>query len=508
MNLNAITSIATSGIIDINNRLDVVSQNVANASTPGYAEEGVGSSALTAGGQGMGVRSGPATAVMDTQVQNSLLAQDAVVAGQTVIQSALSAVNDTQGTTGAGNDLSNQLGALQAAFSALSASPDSAGQQLQVIAAAGTLATGINQMAGADQTGIQSAQDSAVAEVATLNQTLAQIGTVSDQIITQQQEGLSTADLQSQRNALIQTAAQIAGISFLPESDGDVLAVTPGGQTVSLHASTGPFSLASATLDSSGPPAPALMLSGQDVTAQMTEGSLGANLQLRDTILPTGEAGLDEFAKTLAVRMNDQGLALYTNASGTVPNTDPSASTVQSGYVGFAAQIQVNSAVTATPSLVRDGVQDTAALSPGASVVPPNPTGAAGYTTLISNIVNNSFGADAVAGDSTTAYAAIPQTGLGASGTLALPFQPPATLAAFAADLLTSQSEQTESATNVLSTSTAYQGTLQASLQSATGVSIDTEMSNMITLENAYGANAKVMDAVESMWTDLLAMLP
>jgi flagellar hook-associated protein 1 len=331
--------------------------------------------------------------------------------------------------------------------------------------------------------------------------------------MTQQQLGQSTADLQSQRNALIQTAAQIAGISFLPQSDGDVLAVTPGGQTVNLRAATGPFSLANATLSPDGPAAPALMLSGQDVTSQITTGSLGANLVLRDTTLPEGQAGLDEFSKTLAVRMNDQGLALFTDASGNVPNTatpttgDPTPS-VQSGYVGFASQIQVNSAITATPSLVQDGLQDTAALSPGASTVPPNPTGDAGYTTLINNIVNNAFGADAVSGDSSTAYATIPQSGLGASGNLSLPFQPPATLAGFAADLITSQSEQTSNATTDLATSTAYQGTLQAAMQSSTGVSIDTEMSNMIALQNAYGANAKVLDAAQTMWVALLAVLP
>jgi flagellar hook-associated protein 1 len=140
--------------------------------------------------------------------------------------------------------------------------------------------------------------------------------------------------------------------------------------------------------------------------------------------------------------------------------------------------------------------------------VPPNPTGAAGYTGLIGNIVNNAFGADAVAGDSSTAYAPIPQSGLGASGNLTLPFQPPATLAGFAADLVSSQSEATSSVTSDLATSTAYQGTLQAAMQSATGVSIDTEMSNMIVLQNAYGANAKVLDAAQTMWTALLAVLP
>jgi flagellar hook-associated protein 1 FlgK len=34
---------------------------------------------------------------------------------------------------------------------------------------------------------------------------------------------------------------------------------------------------------------------------------------------------------------------------------------------------------------------------------------------------------------------------------------------------------------------------------------MDTEMSNMIQLQNSYGANARVIAAVQSMWTQLLS---
>ena len=49
------------------------------------------------------------------------------------------------------------------------------------------------------------------------------------------------------------------------------------------------------------------------------------------------------------------------------------------------------------------------------------------------------------------------------------------------------------------------QTTLDGKLTAQSGVNMDTEMSNMIQLQNAYGANAKVIAAVQSMWTQLLA---
>ena len=45
---------------------------------------------------------------------------------------------------------------------------------------------------------------------------------------------------------------------------------------------------------------------------------------------------------------------------------------------------------------------------------------------------------------------------------------------------------------------------LQQRLNEQSGVSIDTELSNLITLQNAYSANARVMSTVQSMMSALI----
>ena len=241
-----------------------------------------------------------------------------------------------------------------------------------------------------------------------------------------------------------------------------------------------------------------------DVTAQIIDGRIGANLALRDTTLPGQQAGLDEFAKTLANRLSGQGLALLTDPAGSVP---PGGGTpVQAGYVGFANVIQVNPAITATPSLVRDGTQAVAGSATGASAFTPNPAGGpAGFVTLITRITDQAFGTEAQPGVPQTAPAA---AGLGVAGTLTLPYGDAGSLGDLAASLVGAQSEATAAANGDLATGTALQATLTAKLQSATGVSIDAELSTMIGLQNAYGANAKVITSAEAMWTSLLAILP
>jgi len=45
---------------------------------------------------------------------------------------------------------------------------------------------------------------------------------------------------------------------------------------------------------------------------------------------------------------------------------------------------------------------------------------------------------------------------------------------------------------------------LQQKLKSSSGVNIDTEMANLIALQNTYAANAHVMSVVQTMMTTLM----
>ncbi len=128
---------------------------------------------------------------------------------------------------------------------------------------------------------------------------------------------------------------------------------------------------------------------------------LGANIALRDTTLPTYQAQLDEFSETLASQFAAQGLNLFTDASGNVPTGG--GTPAQAGYVGFSADIQVNPAVQTDPALVPTAPTAIAGSPTGATAFTPNPTdGPAGFTTLITRVLDNTFGADVQPGVAAT----------------------------------------------------------------------------------------------------------
>lgn len=506
MSLDTSLAIAGSGLANVNRQMAVVSQNVANAGTPDYVREVSTQTSLVASGQGMGVRTGLVQRALDTALQTALFQQNGAVAGLQARAAALSAIDAVMGTPGQGNDIASLLGRLQDGFSGLAGDPANPTAQAAVAGDAATLARRINQVADAYSAGRSAAQAAIVAGVDTLNTTLGRIGALSDQIVQMRALGHNTADLENQRDAAVNQASGLVELRGLVQPNGDMLLVTASGLTLPTHRAN-PLATSAATL---GPGAyhpgggvPAITLGGQDVTGQLAGGALGANISLRDTDLPAGQAQLDEFAQTLSERFAAQGLLLFTDASGAVPAR--TGSPAQGGYIGYAAAIGVNPAVAASPALLRDGTHAVAGSPGGASAFTPNPPGGpAGFTGLIQRVLNFALGAEAQAGVGQPAPAT---SALGPSGTLSAAYAPPATLAGFATAMIAAGADASASASTALGNETAVQTALQSRFSAQSGVSMDTEMATMIRLQGSYGANAKLVAAVQAMWNQTLQMV-
>jgi flagellar hook-associated protein 1 FlgK len=507
MSLEGNLAIAGSGLLNINRHLAVVAQNVANVGTPGYTRQVLPQSSMSAGGQGMGVRTAVAQRTIDLHLQQAALQQAATVAGLEARGTALATIDSVHGTTGAGDDLSSLLGRLQDSFSALAADPSSQPNQAQVVTAADALTHQIGELSTAYARQRQAAQDAVVEDVATLNATLAQIGTLSASIVQVRALGQSSADLENQRDAARGALAGLIDVRAMETPSGDLLLATPGGLSLPTRFAEPPFRVDAATLDAASfYPAggvPAVTLGGTDVTSRLGTGRIGANLALRDTVLPGFQAELDEFAITLSHRLEAQGLRLFTGPGGTVPAGG--GTPVQDGYVGYAGVIGVNPDVAADPTLVRDGTHAVPGDPAGASAFTPNSSGGpAGFATLVQRVLTYGFGAAAQDG---VAQPAPQRTGLGPAGNLASPYAPPLALGDLATALVAAQARASNDAGGALDSARSLQSALDDKLGSATGVSVDQEMTLMLQLQSAYAANARVIAAVQTMLDQTLSML-
>ncbi len=504
MSIDGALSVAAGSLANINRQIALVSQNVANASTPNYVREVSTQESMSVDGTGMGVRSGPAQRDVDAVLRASALVQNGTVSSLATRQSALQAIDTMLGTPGQGTDLPSLLGDVQDAFTALADAPASETQQQAVVSSASTLAAGIRSLGSAYTTQRQAAQDSVVSDVASLNAAFDTVGSLTRQIINLKAAGQSTADLENQRDTSLQTISKIVSLKTLEQSNGNIVLVMGSGLSPPLSAKD-PFSAGGATVQPGsaypGGGIPGIMLGGADVTAQMTGGTIGANVALRDTVLPTEQAELDEFAQGLATRFDAQGLRLFSDPSGAI--AAGGGTPAQAGYVGFSSAITVNPAVTADPSLVRDGTHAVAGSAAGASAFTPNASsGPAGFTDLITRVLDYALGSQVQSG---VGQPSLNVAGLGIGGTLATTYSGSGSLSTLASSLVAAQSQASADTTAQLTAEQALQTTLQSKISSASGVNIDTEMSTMVQLQNAYGASARIISTAQAMWNQLLS---
>jgi flagellar hook-associated protein 1 FlgK len=143
---------------------------------------------------------------------------------------------------------------------------------------------------------------------------------------------------------------------------------------------------------------------------------------------------------------------------------------------GFAARIAVNAAVIGDPSQL-------VAYQPG--------TGAADATRpnfILAQLMN----ADVTFN---------PNSGI---GTAASPFS--GTLGDFVQQVISQQGEAASNAATLKQGQDVVLSTLQQRFTDSSGVNIDTEMTNLLNLQNAYAANARVMSAIKQMLDTLMNM--
>jgi flagellar hook-associated protein 1 FlgK len=169
-------------------------------------------------------------------------------------------------------------------------------------------------------------------------------------------------------------------------------------------------------------------------------------------------------------------IPLFTDGGHIYSGTITSSGSQQTGLAG---RISVNSALLADPSRL--------------IVYSTSPATPAGDTTrsdfILSQLTSGSF-----------SYSA--STGVGSTTT---PYK--GTLLGFTQQFTSMQGNAAASAKQLADGQDVVLNTLQKKMDSVSGVDIDEEMANLLALQNAYSANARVMSTVNSMFQSLMQVL-
>jgi flagellar hook-associated protein 1 len=217
------------------------------------------------------------------------------------------------------------------------------------------------------------------------------------------------------------------------------------------------------------------------VVAQLN-GALGTNLQFSNPsgtvlqVLNRGSSGNvvnSMSATTTATSLTSGSAPLPLFVDGSQPITGALTSS-GSQTTGLAGRISVNPALLASPSSL---------VAFAAGTTSGDPTRPNFILTRLTN--------------ATMTFS--PTTGIGSASA---PFN--STLTNYMSQVVSQQSQASNAATNLQQGQDTVVSALQQRFNDQSGVNIDTEMSNLIALQNAYGANARVMSTVQQMMSTLL----
>lgn len=492
MSLSSAWNVATTSLATNSGLTSIVSRNISNAqNSTGYVSAKVAN--LVTGSSGASIIQSISDLTDATLFKSMLSSTSANAAAQalsdgvTQLQQTVSDATTTTDSTTAAQSPSALLQTLSTALQTYSSSPSNSSAAASVLSAAQNLTSGLNSASATVQDVRETADQDMVASVATINKLLSQFQQVNTTIVNGTATGADISDALDQRDTLLQSLSKQIGVTTTTSSNGSMSIYTDSGatlfETIPRNVTMTPTTTYTASATGAAVYVDGVPVTGANATMPIQSGALAGLANLRDNVATQYQSQLDSIAGGLVSAFSEtdktSGLAipgLFTYSGAT---SVPAATLA--GVQGLAGAIEVASRVDPSQggdlNRIRDGGINANASS-------QNTTNAAGYNTLIQGYIT-ALGA-------TRAFPS--GSGLATSGSVN--GQAAASASWLNAEYQTASNDAT------------YQSTLstQASqaLSNATGVNIDSQMSQMLDLENSYQASAKLISTINAMFGALL----
>ena len=452
--------------------VEVAGQNLANVNTTGYSRQSVQlatSPDVTTGlgSEGTGVNAVAirqnVNTLLNAQVQNQQSASGYWNGQQTALQNAQNALNEflngtsttaSTSTSSTASDsstgLAAQLNGLFSAFQAVATSPTSTAARQALIGQAQTLAATFNNVStqlGSLKTSLNSSLNNSVDSA---NQLLSDIANLNKQISTAEFSGGTANDLRDAREQDLENLSHLTNITTSTSTNGAV-DVSIGGQSLV----TG-YSVADTlqTYDAGGGQMLVQTKTG-GTPLTLTGGLMQGTIDARDGTLATLQNNVNTLAGTLITQVNGVHNGGYSLTGSTSANffngTD-------------AATITVNAGLVSNPDLIQTSGSATAS-GDNSVALQLAQLGSAAQSALGNQTFNDNYDAAVAALGSSLATANTQVTNQ-----------------SMVAQMLTTQRS------------------------SISGVSVDEEMTNLLSFQRAYEASAKLVSTVDTLMGDTLAM--
>ncbi|HEY2465835.1 MAG TPA: flagellar hook-associated protein FlgK [Steroidobacteraceae bacterium] len=407
--MSDVFGISISALQAFQQAINVTSNNVANASTPGYDRESVnlteaipqsdGAATIGAGVVVTGINR-----AFSQAAANQLNTSQSTLGQLNALQNYSSQIDNLFGTTVGG--LSTALQGFYGAFSDVANNPTSTASRQALIGQAQSVASSFQNASGELNSLNTDVNSRITADVTQINSIAKAISTLNNQIVTStgQQGGQQPNELLDQRDQLVSSLSQLVGISTTTDTNG-ALNVFIGngqplvlqGQVTSLTTVANPFNATQLEIGNSA--------SSAIISGNITSGDLGGLLAARTQVINPALNQLGQIATALSQTVNSQqaqGLDLSGNlgapifsvgtplATGSSRNTDAVTASVTvdaNGLGALTANDYVLSFVGGTPKLTNTA--DGTSVTPAGAGTVASPYTADGFSIVLSGTPAN-----------------------------------------------------------------------------------------------------------------------
>ncbi|MFT6457156.1 MAG: flagellar hook-associated protein 1 FlgK [Pseudophaeobacter arcticus] len=457
----------------------VTSENLANALTPGYSSQKLN---LSTSQYAAGVRIGDVERNINPALQSTTRKAEAEYAKVGVYSDFYSRMSNYVGTVDDNMSISTQISNFDAALVEATSRPDSTERLHDLSVKAGLIVQSITNAADGLNQQRLAAESSIDLQVDQLNSQLKELEKLNARIVVAQATGGSTTAMEDQRDLLIDTVNQAIPVNVIQRDQGRVALFTVGGVALlDGRASELSFDVKRTiepqmTQDNG-------LLSGLEInglamdtsiTGPLRGGTLIAAFDIRDNVAVEAQNDLDAVARDLVERFQDPALDATIGLTDAGIFTDGGGAFDVADTVGLAARLELNDLIA------MDGQAETWRLRDGLYAAAEGDPGDASQLIAYS---------DAISENRTVSTTKL--------GTIS------SDLNTLSASLMSRFARDSDSASNSLSyAATSYTELAQAEL--ALGVDSDAELQNMMLIENAYAANARMLSTIDAMMESLL----
>lgn len=484
MSISGSMSSALSGLTVAARSAEVISSNIANALTEGYGRRELQVTARRVGNNGQGAQITGVTRAINQVILADRRIAESHASNMDRRASFMLRLETAIGTPENGASLSGRIAAFDTSLVAAAAQPESSTLHSDVANTARSLTDTFRAVSKEIQSSRSDADARIATEVEDVNRTLATIAELNRSITAISSGGRDSSALIDQRQQLIDRVAAIIPLREMPRENGRVALISTGGAVLlDGKAATLEFrptglivpdmTLASGALSG-------LSINGRPISTgangPISGGTLAAEFAIRDTLAPTAQAELDAVARDLIQRFQDTTLDPTVAVSGMGLFTDSGTPFAPSEEVGLAARIGLNALVHPDKGgevwRLRDGIGATT----------PGPVGQSALLSAMQTTLNE---------QRTTA------SGQFSGGSRSLSGLSGQVIAAIATNRLSLETDAGFAAARA----SALQG-----LELEGGVDTDRELQELLLVEKAFAANAKVIQTADDMLQLLLGL--